>query len=265
MRFESVDMQHARFNDALCEGLRIETMCDLDGVSFANATLTKARFDGVYGKTLMRLNAIDFSKAALDDVQFTRCHMTGAKFPFATLRGVIFVRCNLSHANFNSSQGADLLNMLTKNRMKQYTADGTITEGADIGSLSDSISRHNLLNHIDTRESLLGNILSGMSGAMTAELVLHIADRLLADVQDPIDSDAWMIAALSQAYTVIPFDAAARARIDVHLFRMLQRHLPALNDLGLHNCPEHRWGLDAVDHLCRLLHSQRANEGALQR
>jgi uncharacterized protein YjbI with pentapeptide repeats len=262
MRFESVDMPHARFNNAQCEGLRFETMCDLDSASFAHAKLTKVRFDGVYGRTLLRLNAIDFSAAELEDVRFTRCNMIGAQFSFAQMRSVIFARSTLNHANFNRSRGGDLLNILLENRMKLYTADGMITEGADIGSLSDSISRHNLLNHIDTRESLLGNILSGMSGAMTAHLVLHLADALLAEAQDPIDSDAWMITALSQAYTVVPFDADARARIDVHLFRMLQRHLPALNDLGLRDMPEHRWGLDALDHLRRLLRSHAANGSA---
>jgi len=128
-----------------------------------------------------------------------------------------------------------------------------------LDSSERSTRRLVLLNHIADRDCLLGNVLTGSSGAVTANLLLDIADKLLNEAQDPVDSDAWMIAALSQANMQIPFDAIARTRIDVHLCRMLQRHLPELNDIAWPNRPENRWGLDAVEHVRRPLHSQREN------
>ena len=265
MRFGSVDMQGVRFDNSVCENLRIDGACDFDRVSFANAKLTDVRFDAAQSRIMLRLNSIDFSRAALDDVHFTKCQMVSAKFTQAQICNVQFSRCNLNHSDFNRSQGGDLLRMLMSNRMKRYRAEGMITAVGDIGSLAGRARRNTLLNHVSHRDSLLANILSGLSGSTTASLVLHIADRLLREAHDPIDSDTWMIAALAHSFRKTRGLTAIRARIDVHLFRMLQRHLPELNDLGLRTRPAHRWGLDAVEHLCRLLHSKREQPGVLWR
>lgn len=265
MRYVSVGMAGVRFDNSECVDLRIEAMCDLDRVSFADTKLTKVRFDAAQTKTMLRLNSIDFSNAELNDVQFTKCQMVAAKFPAAQLRSVHFSRCNLNHSDFRGSHGADLLRMLMANRMKRYSAEGMIPVGAAIGSLNSRTRRDTLLNHVASRDCLLANVMAGSSGLMTASLVLHIADRLLHEANDPVDSDVWMITALTQSYKKIRSCTADRARIDAHLFRMLQRHLPELNDLGLWRRPEQRWGLEAVEHLCRLLHSQRADPVALRR
>ena len=263
LRFASVDMSSVRFDHAICQGLRIEAMCDLDRVSFANAKMTDVRFDAVQSRTMLRLNSADFSGAELDDVHFTKCQMVSAKFLSAQLRGVLFSRCNLNHGDFTRSVGGDLLRMLMANRMKRYRAEDMIVAGAAIGSLDSRARRDTLLNHISNTHCLLANVLTGMNGAMTAKLVLHLADRLYEEAHDPIDSDGWMIAALALSYKRARGVIGARARIDAHLFRMLQRHLPELNDLGLRQRPAHRWALDAADHLCRLLHRQREHPGVL--
>lgn len=256
IRFSAVEMPRVRFDNALCRGLRIEAMCVLEGALFAHAKLIDVHFDGVQGRSMLRLNCTDFSSAELENVRFVKCQMISAKFPFAHLTGVEFMLCALNYTDFDRSVGADLLGMLMANRMKHYSAESMIIQGGDIGSLGSLTRRVTLLNHIANNQCLLSNVLSGTSGAMTANLVLYIADRLFVEAHDPVDSDTWMIAALMQAHAAIPFDGHTRARIDVHMLRMLQRHADELKRLEWRTRPENRWALGAVEHFHRLVYKQ---------
>ena len=253
MRFLSVDMPRVRFDNAVCQSLRIEAMCDLDEVSFVNANMTKVRFDRGAGTSLFRLNGADFSSATLTDVSFQRCQLISAKFIAAELRGCGFARCNLNDSDFTRSTGADLVDMLKFNHMKHYRTEGMCMKDGDIGSISSAKGRALLLNHFNYKYCFLSNVLAGLRGELTTSLVLRIADSLLLEENDPVDADVWMIAALSQAYANVPFDVSACARIDVHLMRMLERHLPSLNDAEWRTRPENKWAPDAFEHLRRLL------------
>lgn len=256
IRFSSVEMPRVRFDNAVCQDLRIEAKCNLEGISFANAKLSKLRFDRGRGTTMFRLNGADFSATTLEDAHFVRCQLARAKFVFAQLHEVSFERCNLNHSDFTRSTGAVLIEMLMLNHMKHYRSEGISLADGDIGSLRNPKRRALLLNHFNNRYCLLSNVLSGSGGETMAALVLKIADRVLSEARDPADADAWMVAALSQAHANVPFDADARVRIDRHLIRILQRHLPSLNDLNWRSRPENRWAPDAFDHLRRLLRSQ---------
>lgn len=256
MRFLSVEMPRVRFDHAVCQGLRIEALCDLDEVSFVNATMTKVRFDRGPGTSLFRLKDANFSAATLFDVSFQRCQLIHAKFISTQLIGVGFSRCNLNYADFTRSAGADLLDMLKFNHMKHYRTEGISTKDGDIGSMGSEKGRALLLNHFNYNYCFLSNILAGSRGELTASLVLRIADNLLHDENDPMDTDAWMISALSEAYANIPFDMDTRMQIDVHLMRMLERNLTSLNDPEWRTRPENKWAPDAFEHLRRLLRNQ---------